>query len=55
VVETGGRPAVIGGDMAVFFGELDEPRDEGQRLVRALDPELVWLTHTHEPWRPPVG
>ena len=55
VVETGGRPAVIGGDMAVFFGELDEPRTEGQRLVRALDPELVWLAHTHEPWRPPVG
>ena len=53
VVETGGRPAVIGGDMAVWFGELDEPRDEGQRLVRALDPELVWLSHTHEPWRPP--
>jgi N-acyl homoserine lactone hydrolase len=20
--------------------------------VRALDPELVWLAHTHEPWRP---
>jgi N-acyl homoserine lactone hydrolase len=55
VVEKGGRPAVIGGDMAVFFGELDEPRDEGQRLVRALDPELVWLAHTHEPWRPPVA
>jgi N-acyl homoserine lactone hydrolase len=55
VVETGGRPAVIGGDMAVFFDELDEPRNEGQRLVRALGPELVWLTHTHEPWRPPVG
>jgi N-acyl homoserine lactone hydrolase len=55
VVETGGRPAVIGGDMAVFFGQLDEPRDEGQRLVRALDPELVWLAHTHEPWRPSVG
>jgi N-acyl homoserine lactone hydrolase len=54
VVGTGGRPAVIGGDMAVFWGELDEPRNEGQRLVRALDPELVWLTHTHEPWRPPV-
>ena len=53
VVETGGRPAVIGGDMAVWFGELDEPREEGQRLVRALDPELVWLSHTHEPWRPP--
>ena len=55
VVETGGRPAVIGGDMAVYFAELDEPRDEGQQLVRALDPELVWLAHTHEPWRPPVS
>src|SRR3954467_10902855 len=55
VVESGGRRVVIGGDMAVFFGELDEPRDEGQRLVRALDPELVWLAHTHQPWRPPVG
>jgi hypothetical protein len=20
--------------------------------VRALDPELVWLAHEHEPWRP---
>ena len=54
VVETGGRPVVIGGDMAVFFGELDQPRTEGQRLVRALDPEEVWLSHQHEPWRPPV-
>ncbi len=54
VVETDGRPVVIGGDMAVFFDELDEPRTEGQRLVRALDPEKVWLSHTHEPWRPPV-
>src|SRR5215212_5962359 len=53
VVETGGRPVVVCGDTAVFFGELDEPRTEGQRLVRALDPEEVWLSHTHEPWRPP--
>jgi N-acyl homoserine lactone hydrolase len=52
VVETGERPVVIGGDMAVWFGELDEPRTEGQLLVRALDPELVWLAHEHEPWRP---
>lgn len=51
VLETGGRPIVIGGDTAVFFGELDEPRTEGQRLVRALDPELVWLSHEHQPWR----
>jgi uncharacterized protein (DUF1697 family) len=34
------------------FGELDEAHTEGQQLVRALDPELVWLTHAHEPWRP---
>jgi hypothetical protein len=20
--------------------------------MRALDPELVWLAHEHEPWRP---
>ena len=52
VVETGGRPVVVAGDVAVWFGELDVPRTEGQRLVRALDPELVWLAHTHEPWRP---
>jgi N-acyl homoserine lactone hydrolase len=55
VVETGGRPVVIAGDTAVWFGELDEPQTEGQRLIRALDPESVWLSHTHEPWRPPVG
>jgi len=52
VVETGGRSVVVGGDVAVSFGELDEPRTEGQLKVRALDPELVWLAHTHEPWRP---
>jgi N-acyl homoserine lactone hydrolase len=52
VVETGGRPVVVGGDVAVWFGELDEPQTEGQLRVRALDPELVWLAHTDEPWRP---
>src|SRR4029453_11614653 len=52
VVESGGRPVVVGGDVAVWFGELDEPRSEGQLRVRALDPELVWLAHEHEPWRP---
>lgn len=54
VVETGGRPVVLCGDVAVWFGELDEPRTEGQLLVRALDPEVVWLAHSHEPWRPPT-
>jgi N-acyl homoserine lactone hydrolase len=52
VVETESRPIVIGGDVAVWHGEWDEPDTEGCRLVRALDPELVWLAHTHEPWRP---
>jgi N-acyl homoserine lactone hydrolase len=52
VVETDGRPVVIAGDTAVFHAELDEPRTEGQRLVRALDPGEVWLSHEHEPWRP---
>ena len=53
VVETGGRPIVIAGDVAVWFGELDEPSTEGQLLIHALEPELVWLSHEHEPWRPP--
>jgi N-acyl homoserine lactone hydrolase len=52
VVETGGRPIVIAGDAAVWFGELDDPQTEGQRLLRALDPELVWLAHVDAPWRP---
>jgi N-acyl homoserine lactone hydrolase len=52
VVETGGRSVVIAGDTAVFFAELDEPRTEGQRLVRAVNPDEVWLAHEHEPWRP---
>jgi N-acyl homoserine lactone hydrolase len=52
VIETGGRPIVIAGDVAVWFGEFDEPDTEGQRLVLALDPEMVWLAHTHEPYRP---
>ena len=38
VVGTGPHPIVIGGDMAVWFGELDESVTEGQLLVRALDP-----------------
>ena len=54
VVETGGRPVVIGGDVAVWFGEFDEPPTEGRTRVLALDPEMVWLAHEHEPWRPPT-
>ena len=52
VVERGERPVVIAGDVAVWSGELDEPQTEGQLLVRDLEPELVWLSHDGEPWRP---
>jgi len=52
VIGTGAHPVVVAGDAAVWFGELDVPRTEGQRLIRALDPELVWLSHEHQPWRP---
>ncbi|WP_020074721.1 N-acyl homoserine lactonase family protein [Cryocola sp. 340MFSha3.1] len=50
VVETGERPIVIAGDTAVWFGELDAPETEGQRLIRSLDPQQVWLAHAAEPW-----
>src|ERR1044071_6698990 len=49
VVETGARPVVVGGDVAVWFGELDEPSTEGQLRVLALEPELVWLPPAAEP------
>jgi N-acyl homoserine lactone hydrolase len=52
LVDTAEGLVVVGGDVAVWFGELDEPETEGQRRVRALEPELVWLAHEHEPWRP---
>lgn len=52
VIETGERPIIVGGDVAVWFGELDEPHTEGQLKVVALNPEMVWLTHEHQPWRP---
>ena len=35
-------------------GGVPDLGEVGQRLVRALDPEAVWLSHEHEPWRPPV-
>src|SRR5690606_25320818 len=49
VIETDDRPIVVGGDVAVWFGELDEPTSEGQLRVLSLDPELVWLAHVREP------
>jgi N-acyl homoserine lactone hydrolase len=54
VVDAGDHSVVIAGDTAVFFDELDDPRTEGQRIIRALGPREVWLSHQHEPWRPAV-
>jgi hypothetical protein len=34
--------------MPVYVHIIDHP----DARVRALHPELVWLAHTHEPWRP---
>ncbi|MHA3701981.1 MBL fold metallo-hydrolase [Jatrophihabitans sp. YIM 134969] len=52
VVDTGRAPTVVAGDAAVWSGQLDDPQTEGQRLITALRPELVWLAHADEPWRP---
>ncbi|MTD12359.1 MBL fold metallo-hydrolase [Nakamurella sp. YIM 132087] len=52
VIDTADPPVVIAGDTAVWSGELDEPATEGQRLIVAMRPERVWLSHTHEPWQP---
>ena len=55
VVETGEGRQIIAGDSAVWFGELEDPQTEGQRLMRSLDPVAVWLAHSSEPWRPSTG
>ncbi len=52
VVDSGGRRLVIAGDTAVWFGELDDPATEGQKLIRTLRPDEVWLSHEHLPWKP---
>ncbi|MDD5368839.1 MAG: hypothetical protein PHQ40_20660 [Anaerolineaceae bacterium] len=36
--------------MPVYVHVIDHP--DARVLVRALDPELVWLAHEHEPWLP---
>lgn len=46
---------VIAGDTAVWHAQLDNPETEGQKLVRSLNPEKVWLSHADEPWTPRAG
>ena len=43
VVETGARPVVICGDVALWFGGFDEPRTEGQ--LRNYRGSPCMLTH----------
>ncbi|MDQ0727532.1 N-acyl homoserine lactonase family protein [Microbacterium sp. W4I20] len=50
VVDTGERPTIIAGDTAVWFGELEDPQTEGQRLILSLHPEHVWISHEHTAW-----
>jgi N-acyl homoserine lactone hydrolase len=51
VVETGGVRSSSAATWR-FGSEPRRPHTEGQLRVRALDPELVWLAHEHEPGRP---
>jgi N-acyl homoserine lactone hydrolase len=51
VVDTAGGVVVIGGDVAYRDSELNEPKTEGQRRIRELEPAVVWLAHRDEPWR----
>ena len=52
VVDSGKQRLVIAGDTAVWFGELDEPTTEGQKLITTLRPDAVWLSHEHLVWKP---
>jgi len=48
VVETGDGPNVLGGDVAVWFGELGSGTTEGQRRVLELGAP-TWLSHAPGP------
>ncbi|WP_328320050.1 MBL fold metallo-hydrolase [Kribbella sp. NBC_00382] len=52
LVDSGLQRTAVVGDLAISSHDLDDPQTEGQLKVRALTPDLVWLAHQHEPWRP---
>lgn len=52
VVDAHDGLVVIAGDAAVWSGELDDPKTEGQRRIVSLRPKRVWLSHQTEPWTP---
>lgn len=49
-VDTAEGLVIIAGDTAVWPGELDEPRTEGQHRIVSLRPWRVWISHDDEPW-----
>lgn len=48
-------PIVLAGDNVVVHSDLDEPQTDAQRLIRSLEPQVVWFAHSAEPWRPNAG
>ena len=52
VIDGAEGPTIIAGDSAVWFDELDNPRTEGQLLIRSLNPAAVWFSHGHTTWKP---
>ena len=46
VIEADGGRIIVGGDVAVWHGELDQPKTVGQLLVRALNPAAPVLDAT---------
>ena len=50
--EDGAGPTILAGDNVVFHGDLDDPQTDAQRLIRSLNPDVVWFAHSAEPWRP---
>jgi N-acyl homoserine lactone hydrolase len=51
VVETGAGTNVLGGDVGVWFGDLESGTSEGQRRVLALEAP-TWLSHAPGPELP---
>ena len=48
VVETDAGTNVLGGDVGVWFGDLESGSTQGQRRVLALEAP-TWLSHTPGP------
>jgi N-acyl homoserine lactone hydrolase len=52
VVERAGRLVASAATWRVASASSTSRAPRASCAVRALEPELVWLAHEHEPWRP---